>query len=253
MPDTTPPFAPAPRGAGQGVGAAAAAGAVARQLAPALGLVAAACLVLALTLDAPLARLFKATISGSVKETLAGLTDIGLASWWFGLALIVLAGALALTRLPTVAAATAARAARALRAALFLLAVMAVSGVIVTLAKHAIGRFRPSLLFREDLYGAAPFSLAAGAHSFPSGHSQAIFAAMTTLSLLFPRHRAAFLTLAVTVAASRVLLTVHFLSDAVMGAFVGIATALILQPLFTAGPGTAAPPTPPAVPSPPTR
>jgi membrane-associated phospholipid phosphatase len=72
-----------------------------------------------------------------------------------------------------------------------------------------------SALFRP------PFS---GRHrdlTFPSGHAALAFAAFTVLGRAFPRGRWWFLALACGVAASRVLVGEHFLSDVVAGAGVG--------------------------------
>jgi membrane-associated phospholipid phosphatase len=70
-----------------------------------------------------------------------------------------------------------------------------------------------------------PFS---GRHrdlAFPSGHAALAFAAFTVLGRAFPRGRWWFLLLACAVAASRVLVGEHFLSDVVAGGGVGYACA----------------------------
>lgn len=192
------------------------------------------CLLLMLLVDKPLALLLKSQVGGEVKAFFSTVTDIGLASHWFQL------GAVGLLVSHAIATGThrpdlATRAFGWVRSWLYLLAVMAASGLLVTVAKHLIGRFRPSLLFREEVYGLAPLSFAEGAHSFPSGHSQAIWGAMGALSVLFPRAAAPLLTLALVVSVSRVALTNHFLSDAVMGSTIGIVTVLALKPLFESG------------------
>ncbi len=58
------------------------------------------------------------------------------------------------------------------------------------------------------------------------------FAAMTALALIFPRYDLAFLTVALLVALSRVLTTVHFLSDVVAGAWLGVMVTLALHSLL---------------------
>jgi membrane-associated phospholipid phosphatase len=76
-----------------------------------------------------------------------------------------------------------------------------------------------SVLFRP------PFS---GNHSgltMPSGHAALAFAAFAVLARAFPRARGWFLFLACGVAASRVLMGEHFLSDVVAGAGVGYVSA----------------------------
>jgi membrane-associated phospholipid phosphatase len=59
--------------------------------------------------------------------------------------------------------------------------------------------------------------------SFPSGHAATAFAAATAVALLYPRLRVPVLLIAALVALSRVYLGVHYWSDVVVGALVGIA------------------------------
>ena len=114
----------------------------------------------------------------------------------------------------------------------FVFLAVAVSGLLNTLIKVVVGRTRPSALFNDGAYGFVPFTHVYLTNSFPSGHSQAAFAAMTALALVFPRYDIAFIAIAVLVAASRVLTTVHFLSDAVMGAWLGVVVTLVLHRLL---------------------
>ena len=55
---------------------------------------------------------------------------------------------------------------------------------------------------------------------------------MTALTLILPRYDAAFMAIAILVAASRVLTSVHFLSDAVMGAWLGTVVTLAIHHLL---------------------
>jgi undecaprenyl-diphosphatase len=59
--------------------------------------------------------------------------------------------------------------------------------------------------------------------SFPSGHTITAFAMATTLSLFYPSLMAGLLFCAISIAASRILLGMHFLSDVVVGALIGSA------------------------------
>jgi membrane-associated phospholipid phosphatase len=92
--------------------------------------------------------------------------------------------------------------------------------------KWFFGRYRPEMLFTQGLYGFSWFAVKGSAHSFPSGHTFRIFASMTALGLLWPRARALLLSVAVLVGVSRVLVTRHYPSDVVAGAFVGVFCAL---------------------------
>jgi undecaprenyl-diphosphatase len=66
--------------------------------------------------------------------------------------------------------------------------------------------------------------------SFPSGHTITAFAVAVSLSHFYPELAAVLLFCALSVAASRILLGMHFLSDVVAGAVIGalLARAAIL-------------------------
>ncbi len=110
----------------------------------------------------------------------------------------------------------------------FLFLAMALSGVAGTLIKIAVGRARPRVLFENGSYGLHPFVHDWSLNSFPSGHSQAAWAAMMALVVLVPRYNALWLLVATLVAVSRVALSVHFLSDAMGGSWLGAALTLAL-------------------------
>ncbi len=57
--------------------------------------------------------------------------------------------------------------------------------------------------------------------SFPSGHSMNAFAVCTVLSLSFPPLAPPLLVTAASIAASRVVLGLHFMSDVVVGSLLG--------------------------------
>ncbi len=116
---------------------------------------------------------------------------------------------------------------------LFLFASIAVSGLLVDILKVVFGRFRPIVFYNTGKYGFTFFKLSpASMLSFPSGHTNTIFAFMTALYLLVPRYRFFYFTIAVLVAASRVIIGAHFLSDVVAGAYLGIITTLYIRGLF---------------------
>jgi undecaprenyl-diphosphatase len=61
--------------------------------------------------------------------------------------------------------------------------------------------------------------------SFPSGHSMTAFAIAVSLSFFYPSLQVGLLFCAASIAASRVLLGMHFLSDVVAGSALGVAIA----------------------------
>ena len=67
--------------------------------------------------------------------------------------------------------------------------------------------------------------------SFPSGHTITAFAVAVSLSLSYPSLAIGLLFCAVSVAASRILLGMHFLSDVVAGATIGTLLAFGVEHL----------------------
>lgn len=108
-----------------------------------------------------------------------------------------------------------------------LLLSLATSGLLVSILKITIGRYRPRALVHHGIYKIDPFAITYSKCSFPSGHSQTIFAAMVSLALIFPKGRWFFLSLAFLVATTRIALTNHFLSDVLMGGYIGALMSIL--------------------------
>jgi undecaprenyl-diphosphatase len=68
--------------------------------------------------------------------------------------------------------------------------------------------------------------------SFPSGHTITAFAVAVSLGTFYPALLVGLLFCAASVAASRILLGMHFLSDVVAGAALGSALGAIAVALF---------------------
>ncbi len=83
--------------------------------------------------------------------------------------------------------------------------------------KKATGRKRPCA-FQPHCWAKL---LPPDQFSFPSGHTITAFAVAVTLSLFYPELAPGLLFCAVSVAASRILLGMHFLSDVLAGAAIG--------------------------------
>ena len=92
--------------------------------------------------------------------------------------------------------------------------------------KYLLGRFRPIMLFDHNLYGLHFFSSEWALNSTPSGHTLRAFTILTALSMLYRRFTAVFISIALLIGVSRVVVTAHYPSDVVFGAFIGIFTAL---------------------------
>jgi membrane-associated phospholipid phosphatase len=108
-------------------------------------------------------------------------------------------------------------------------AAAAAAGLAVTALKETFDRARPPVADPTvSAVGTVPDSA-----SFPSGHSATAFAAAVAVGMLYPRLRWPLLALAALVAASRVYLGVHYVTDVaagtVLGIAVGVATAWVVR------------------------
>ncbi|HKV05439.1 MAG TPA: phosphatase PAP2 family protein [Candidatus Acidoferrales bacterium] len=71
-------------------------------------------------------------------------------------------------------------------------------------------------------------------YSFPSGHSITAFAVAVTLGLFYPYLLSFLLAVAFLIAASRVILGMHFLSDVLAGSAIGVALGFASFHIFAA-------------------
>jgi membrane-associated phospholipid phosphatase len=122
---------------------------------------------------------------------------------------------------------------RAGRAFAFFFAAVAIAGLATGLLKPLIGRARPVQLDQFQIYGFDPWSwFESRWNSLPSGEATTAFVVAVALIILFPRWQTALWAFAVVMAASRVMINAHFLSDIVAGAAVGSLTALAVAAQF---------------------
>ncbi len=98
--------------------------------------------------------------------------------------------------------------------------------------KYLLGRYRPIMLFDDNLYGFHYLSGKWEMNSTPSGHTLRAFAVCTSLSILFRKYTWFFIGLAVLIGLSRIVVTDHYPSDVIFGAFIGIFSALWTAELF---------------------
>ncbi len=115
---------------------------------------------------------------------------------------------------------------------LFVFVSVASSGLFVDLVKGIAGRYRPIMLFDQGFYGFSFFRTGYEWMSFPSGHAVTAFSLAFALSILYPKGRFIFFTAAFVTATSRVFLTSHFVSDIIVGAYVGVACVYLLKAFF---------------------
>jgi membrane-associated phospholipid phosphatase len=127
--------------------------------------------------------------------------------------------------------------------AVYFQASLMMATLMVFSMKELVGRLRPPF-FLHDIVSA---KIMASLHdfstlqaiiehheklSFPSSHSANAFAAAVAISQILPGGRWVFLVLAVLMAISRVVLNVHYASDVVMGAFMGVMAAVLIRRWF---------------------
>jgi membrane-associated phospholipid phosphatase len=168
-------------------------------------------------IDIPVAR-FCFGLDKSVKDFFEFITAFGISTWY-------LVGSFSLFlffkfyyRRPIYA-----------QRAFFFFASVAVSGIIAVALKGVIGRYRPKVLLEEGLYGFTFLATIYEKNSFPSGHATTAFSLALALSLFFPAYRIPLFCFALIVAASRVVITSHYLSDMVGGALVAFLTVFFLR------------------------
>lgn len=189
------------------------------------------CAVLIAFFDMPLAHALRNNLPRETFGFFKVLTDIGLTGLWYVLAAAMLLGARILAGFSS----TIARHDQFMhlaRSAWFMIVSMASSAILVQVIKFACGRYRPRYLFDEGLYGFDPFGVHLAMYSFPSGHTQTVVAAMTALTLIYPRYNLLYILVAVLIGSSRALTSIHYPSDVIMGAYVGFAVTMGIRWVF---------------------
>ncbi len=197
-----------------------------------LGLTTAVCIPLMAFVDAPLAQNLKIHLSPETTRFFSNdIGALGKPEAYLAIAALVIIFTIVRGYFDTTAVLRE-RLKRFRDAAIFFIASILLAGVVVNVLKPIIGRVRPRALFQDGFYGFDMFSANWGMNSFPSGHTQMAFSLAVALCLIYPRYDVIYLAFAVAIGASRVFGTVHFLSDTVMGAYIGIAVPLLLKQYF---------------------
>lgn len=158
------------------------------------------------------------------------ITDFGKSGWLlWPLAIIIALLVLAPPHLPRQAemifASLMARAG-------FLFLAIAVPGLFGTFIKNLVGRARPFVGDSANPFLFSPFSFTPAYESFPSGHTNTVFAALIAFGALFPRLRPLLWIYALTIALSRIIITAHHPSDVLGGALIGACGAILVRNYF---------------------
>lgn len=184
-----------------------------------------------LWIDRPLAWMFRRRTF--VFDGLASwITHAGDSLWVLSAAALIGVLALLAQRLVD-APAMRVRAQRIGLACAFVFLSVATSGVLVNGLKYVFGRARFNALMLRGEYGFYFFEGGYDFSSFPSGHANTALAVSVALACLWPRGRRLFLLAGVLLASSRVVLTAHYLSDAVAGGALGWWTTRLWWRAFT--------------------
>jgi len=102
-------------------------------------------------------------------------------------------------------------------------AALALSHIPVAVVKRIYPRLRPYLVLPDTKICAKPLK----DHSFPSGHTTAIFSAVTPFVIAFNWLGFILIPLAILVGISRMYLGLHYPSDVAAGCLIGCLTAAI--------------------------
>jgi lipid A 4'-phosphatase len=171
-------------------------------------------------LDRPLALYFEGR-SEAVSRWFEGITQFGLGWGWMSLAAGIAALSFGLSRTARFAASAARLRGDAWRA-FSVLVTLAAAGLGSDLVKVLVGRTRPKLLFRDGLLTWGGPAWRADHWSLPSGHTVNATALAMALYYLWPRPAAAYALFVLLIAASRVVLTQHYLSDTIAAIWMAV-------------------------------
>jgi len=102
---------------------------------------------------------------------------------------------------------------RLLGRSLLILAALISTAIVQNVLKVILGRARPMMLFDEGVFGFKFFQTTNDMWSVPSGLITTGTALLIGLSFVFPRYYLAFLAVLLVMSFSRLVVTVHYVSD----------------------------------------
>ena len=106
--------------------------------------------------------------------------------------------------------------------------------IICFVCKVVLGRYRPVMLCEHHQYGFHFFATKHNLVSSPSGHATAVFAGLYALAMIIKRNWITVLLMIVAtlITLSRIVVTAHYPSDVIFGAYIGILTPVSLVHFF---------------------
>lgn len=108
-----------------------------------------------------------------------------------------------------------------------LIASLIFSNTVVRIVKVLIGRSRPDVLFTSGVYDLKIMSFERIFSSLPSGHATTAAALMGFLAAYYPKNSLFYICLGVLLSLSRVFIGAHYLSDVLVGDFIGFYSSFL--------------------------
>lgn len=103
-----------------------------------------------------------------------------------------------------------------------------VTNAIVRVMKAIIGRSRPDIFLSTGVYELKMFIFQRSYSSLPSGHAATVAAIFGCLAARYPKYALSLISLGVILSVSRVFIGAHYLSDVLVGDFLGLYTSWII-------------------------
>jgi membrane-associated phospholipid phosphatase len=103
-----------------------------------------------------------------------------------------------------------------------LIASLILTNAIVRVIKVLFGRSRPDIFLSNGIYHLKLISFQSVFSSLPSGHAATTAAIMGFFAARYPRYSFLFIAVSVTLSLCRVFIGAHYLSDILVGNFIGL-------------------------------
>jgi undecaprenyl-diphosphatase len=159
------------------------------------------------------------------------ITDLGKSDWILFGSLFIFAEALVAYRLsPTLRGRF--QAAFVSHMAIYIFLCVSLSGLLANILKRIIGRARPNMYDQLGFLSFDNFAGSARFESFPSGHATTVGALMMAMALIAPPYRLVFLSMALWLGFSRVIVGAHYPSDVIAGLALGAWFSLAMAIVF---------------------
>jgi undecaprenyl-diphosphatase len=159
------------------------------------------------------------------------ITDLGKSDWILFGSLFIFAEALVAYRLsPTLRGRF--QAAFVSHMAIYIFLCVSLSGLLANVLKRIIGRARPNMYDQLGFLSFDNFAGSARFESFPSGHATTVGALMMAMALIAPPYRLVFLSMALWLGFSRVIVGAHYPSDVIAGLALGAWFSLAMAIVF---------------------